>query len=94
MVLGRSIEEYLRNHLNKLRSNYYFTGRGEVECLPENPELGGGSVTKTNGVKIEAVAKHFHFLNSREHYSETVNQFFSYQIRISDDPDYPDLVPC
>lgn len=78
LVLARSIEEYLRDHYDKLRSNYYYNGRGELECMPTNPLNGNGSVTTTNGVRIEAVGKHFHFYDEKEHYSQQLKYFFSY----------------
>jgi hypothetical protein len=59
-VIARNILSYLENHYYKLQSDYFFEGRGSIEGFCGKPLLARGSVTVTNGVKIEAVAKYVH----------------------------------
>jgi hypothetical protein len=66
--IAPSIESYLTDHLNKLRNDWFFTLRKQIECFPSNPTQNFGSLTITNGIKIEACAKYFHFLNEKDFY--------------------------
>ena len=61
-VLSPSIEEYLENHMQKLKSDWYFNGRGWLEAFPKYPTRPNafGSETTTNGITIEAVGIYIH----------------------------------
>jgi hypothetical protein len=52
--IAPSIESFLSQHLDKLSTDWYFSTRGELEMFPANPLNNKGSVTVTNGVKVEA----------------------------------------
>lgn len=56
VLVANSIEEYLNNHLQKLRSDWYCNDKGFLETFARNPLNAHGSVTITNGIKISAQA--------------------------------------
>jgi hypothetical protein len=60
-----SIKEYLEQHINKLKSNWYMNERNRIESYCLNPTDAGanGSITKTNGIVITAHAN-FNFMIS------------------------------
>ena len=64
--IAPNILSFLRDHYNKLSTNWYFDRREEIESFPNDPLSQGayGSVTVTNGVKIEAVAKYIHIFSA------------------------------
>lgn len=59
-----------------------------IESYSAKPETVRGSVTITNGVKIEAVAKYVHQFSNFGHdpYEQPLTYFFAYQVRISGPP--------
>jgi hypothetical protein len=83
-IVGRSILEFLEQHLERLNSRYYFDKKGRIEWFPSDPRREHGSITVTKGVKIEASAKYIHYFSTfdRAHYHQT-RFYFVYQIRIS-----------
>eukprot|EP00347_Sterkiella_histriomuscorum_P002208 403369051 len=90
LYLGKDILSYMESHLRKLQADYYYSLRGEVESYERNPRDAFGSTTITNGVKIDAVANYIHIFSvfDKEHYGNECRYFFSYQIRISADPNH------
>ncbi len=60
-----------------------------IEPFPENPLHENGSVTITNGIKIEAVARYIDFFSvfDQQYYARP-KYYFTYQIRISVDPGF------
>ena len=84
-VIAPSLLAFLEGHLNKLRQNNFFDGRGRVEGFAGEPSHVRGSMTITEGIKIEAVAKfiqHFSLFN-KDYYGDDAQFYFTYQIRIS-----------
>ena len=59
LLCARSFEEYLEKHFDKLKANWYYSKRGTIEFFPADPRTNRGSVTITNGVRIEAVGHNF-----------------------------------
>lgn len=59
-IIAKDIVSYLEDHYQKLLANYYFNGRGKIEAFSQQPHLVNGSVTITNGIKIEAVGLYIH----------------------------------
>jgi len=67
-----------------LTSDFFFNKRGFIESYSSRPKEVLGSVTVTNGVKIEAVGQYIHAFSVFE--EPHPQYFFSYQIRISGPP--------
>lgn len=71
--------------------------RQQIESYSLNPTDPGanGSITKTNGIVITAHA-YLNFMISTFHSVDNENKkdqlHFSYQVKIFDDPDYPDTI--
>jgi len=59
-VLSKSIVDFLEDYQRKLESNWYNIQNGQIESFPRvaNAEGAFGSVTTTNGIRIEAAAKY------------------------------------
>ncbi|TNV72227.1 hypothetical protein FGO68_gene17200 [Halteria grandinella] len=74
--MGTSLIGYLETHCERVQSGQLMEGRGRVEGFPKNPGVWGGSVTVTNSIEIQAVAKFLHYFSILNHYT------FVYQIRI------------
>jgi hypothetical protein len=72
-----------------LQSRYYFDKKGRIESFPSDPRMENGSVTVTQGVRIEAVAKYIHFFSVFDvsHYHRQ-KYYFTYQVRIMVDPEF------
>ncbi|CDW77167.1 UNKNOWN [Stylonychia lemnae] len=90
VFMAPDILSYLRQHNEKLKNQYFFTRRGIIETYPSYPQLLGGSLTVTHGIKIEAVANYIHFFGvfDKSYYNDDTRYFFSYQVRISVDENY------
>ncbi len=71
-------------------SEFYFSKRGYIESYSAKPKEVLGSVTITNGIKIEAVCSYIHHFSIFDvNYfgqDDCPRYFFSYQIRISGPP--------
>lgn len=65
LIVADTIEAYLEDHYKKLKEKHYYNLRGELELFPANPlSLGAnGSSCITKGIKVEAVAKFFHYFS-------------------------------
>jgi hypothetical protein len=63
-VLASSIIEYLETHRNRLLSNYFYNQKGFIEGFPADPRLRHGSVTVSNGVKVEASSFYIHYFST------------------------------
>lgn len=93
-VMAYSIKEYLENHVNKLKNDWYMTLRGNIETYAMNPtdSKAYGSVSITNGVKITAVGDYINLISQfssvRDPINKKDNYVFFYQIRVQDDPDW------
>ena len=84
-IIAENILTFLEHHYQRLTSDYFFNGRGTIEGFCGKPELARGSVTVTNGVRIEAVAKYVHHFSQFDDDSimNRSQYFFTYQVRIS-----------
>jgi hypothetical protein len=85
LVCAYSIQDFLTDHVKKLKSDMYVTMRGNIEKYDLNPNA-CGSVTITHGVKITAVGYYNHLLSEFDSVKDPINMkdsyVFSYQIRI------------
>ena len=81
-MIAPSIAMFLEQHYDRLKADWYFARRGELESFPNDPIRAGahGSTTITNGVKIEAVAKYIHCFSTfdRDLVMEDPKYFFTY----------------
>ena len=74
--------------------------RGNIETYAMNPTdpKAYGSVTISSGVKITAVGYYNHLISEFDSVRDPINKkdnyVFSYQIRISDDPDAEVFYQC
>lgn len=99
LVLARSFEEFLTDHVTKLKNNWYMNLRGVIETYALNPidEGAFGSVTTTHGIRITAHAFYNHLISEFDSIEDPVNKkdqyVFSYQITISVDPELRDHHP-
>mmetsp|Transcript_237 Transcript_237/g.240 ORF Transcript_237/g.240 Transcript_237/m.240 type:complete len:144 (+) Transcript_237:286-717(+) len=98
-IISKSITAYLTQHYERLRTNWYYTGKGVVEAYPRVASSEGafGSCTSTKGLKIEACAKYIQILSTfnEDQFFSNTRYFFSYQIKIYVDPDYEgEFHPC
>ena len=83
-VISDSIVDFLSDHLAKLQNQFYFNQKGQIESFPADPLQFGGSVTVTNGVRIEAVGRYIHYFSLFDTtYYHKPKFFFAYQIRLS-----------
>ena len=75
---------YLKDLAHKLESQYFFKDGEILHSFPSNVKNEGGSITCTQGIRIETVAQYVHC------FSEFINPkyFYAYQVRISVDPGY------
>jgi hypothetical protein len=98
-MLAKSIEEFLEMHVEKLQKDWYMTLRGNIETYAMNPTDPGayGSITKSNGMMISAHAYYNHLISEFDSCADPLNNFdtyvFSFQIRISVDPDLDETAP-
>jgi hypothetical protein len=81
-VLAPSILSFVESHYQRLKSDFYMSKRQLIEGYSNKPLLVKGSVTVTNGIKIEAVAKYLHHLSFFDEEQFDKKYFFAYQIRI------------
>ena len=93
LLVAESIQSFLEDHVKKLRQNWFFTLRGNIETYANNPTDQGafGSVTITKGVKVTASAYYNHVISqfhSCDELSEKDVFMFSYQIKIIDDSEF------
>ena len=99
VVLARSFQEFLTEHVKKLKSNWYMNLRGNIETYALTPTDEGahGSVTVTNGIRITAHAYYNHLISEFDSFEDPIRNrdqyVFSYQIKISDDPEMDEKTP-
>lgn len=80
LFFAKDIMSYLESHLQKLKNDYYYTSRGEVESYESNPTKAKGSTSITNGIRIDAVAEYIHIFSvfDQDYYHNECRYFFSY----------------
>lgn len=82
-IIGTSLLGYLEGYCERVKNDFYVCFRDRIEGFPKDPRVWGGSVTVTNGVKVEAVAKYIHFFSMFGSETREPQYYFTYQIRIT-----------
>lgn len=93
-----TLESYLLNQYNLLRTDDFWVNNGEIFIFRRNPLSYFGSVTVTNGIRVEAQAHLVHqFCRfDKERFDDAPKYYFVYQHRITVDADNGprDFKPC
>lgn len=94
LMMARSIQEFLADHVYKLKTNWYMTLRGNIETYSMNPTDPGayGSSVVTNKIQITAVAYYNNLISEFDSVDDPTmhdNFMFSYQIKCQVDPQLP-----
>ena len=88
-VLSTDILSYFERHYDQLLTNYFYKRLdGSFSAFSLDPIRANGSAIISQGLKIEAVGYYVHHFSlfDRNYYQNT-RYYFTYQIRVSIDPD-------
>jgi hypothetical protein len=80
IVIASSIKDFLEEHVQKLKNDWYNTLSGNIECYAMNPTdpRAYGSVTVSNGVKITAVGCYNHLHSEFDSVRDPINKKDNY----------------
>ncbi|CDW87006.1 UNKNOWN [Stylonychia lemnae] len=99
LLIAPNIETYLSRHYSLLKDDNLFIHNGEIHQFTKNPLVNNGSVSTSNGLKIEVQAQINHMFcrfDSSLH-EDAPKYSFVYQMRISVDTEEEaqnNFVPC
>jgi hypothetical protein len=80
MVVAYSIQDFLTDHVQKLKDDWYMSTRGNIETYAAKctDPRAYGSVTITHGVKITAVGYYNHLISEFNSVKDPINKRDNY----------------